>query len=349
MIPDKDPYKIQLMEGFKIEWERLSPILVDKEIVSIYFGGGTPYLMGSEAIHEILSWIPKTTYPREITLEANPENVNETSMKNYFEAGINRVSIGVQTLDNPLLKSLGRLHSANRALDAVYETYAAGIDNISIDLMYDLPNQTLKSWEASLKKAIDLPISHLSLYNLTIEPHTLFFKQRNEIEKIIPDEETSLQMYEMAQEILSEKLIQYEISAFAMKDKRSYHNLGYWVGRPFLGLGPSAFSYYKNKRFQNVANLNRYHRKLLENMTPVDFIEELDPLSRRRELLTIHLRMLEGVDLTIFEKTHGDLDPETHETIGKLIEEGYLLKNQSIIQLTKKGILFYDSVASELV
>src|SRR4029078_5247559 len=132
--------------------------------------------------------------------------------------------------------------------------FDAGIKNISVDLMYDLPNQNLMTWENSLKQVVELPIAHLSLYNLTIEPHTVFFKHKNSLEKLLPNEETSLQMYEMAIDLLSPKLGQYEISAFSAIGKQSHHNVGYWIGRSFFGLGPSAFSYYQNKRFQNIAN-----------------------------------------------------------------------------------------------
>lgn len=341
------------MEGFKLEWERTLKHIEDKEIVTIYFGGGTPSLLGAELIGKILDMIFKSTGKKndsiEITLEANPENITKEMMQGYAAVGINRVSIGIQTLDNQLLKTLGRLHSGSKAVEAVYDTFNAGIHNISVDLMYDLPNQNLLTWENTLTQVVELPISHLSLYNLTIEPHTVFFKHKNTLEKLLPDEETSLQMYEMAIEKLKPKLEQYEISAFSKPGFHSHHNIGYWLGRSFFGFGPSAFSYYKNKRFQNIANLSRYHKLLLSTESPVDFEEELSPKSRLRELLAINLRLIQGVDLKKFQNTHGSLDSETHKTLKKLSEDGFITNNSDIIQLTKRGILFYDTVAVEII
>ena len=346
VLPDKDPLKKQLMEGFRLEWKRLQAIVESKRLVTVYFGGGTPSLLGAVAIAEILSWLPK---PIEVTLEANPENITRELMRAYKAAGVNRVSIGIQSLDPQLLKTLGRLHSGQKAIEAVYETDHAGIHNISIDLMYDLPTQNLDLWENTLKQVVELPITHLSLYNLTIEPHTVFFKNKNLLEKLLPDEETSLRMYEMAVEIITTKLKQYEISAFSLPGFNSQHNVGYWIGRTFLGLGPSAFSYYKNKRFQNIANLSRYHKLLLENSSPVDFKEELDPESRRKELLAINLRLVEGVNLTKFQGLHGVLEEDVWIALNKLVKDGFIDKNGDVVKLTKRGILFYDSVAVDII
>jgi len=347
VLPDKEPLKQTLMEGFKLEWESLKNHLADKEVETIYFGGGTPSLLAPSYIKEILSWIPFKK-GIEITLEVNPETASKELMQEYLQAGITRVSIGVQTFDNKLLKMLGRLHLASKAKEAVFAAFDAGIENISIDLMYDLPEQTLAAWEETLKETVLLPISHLSLYNLTIEPHTLFFKQKEAIEKLLPDEETSLKMYEMASDILTEKLTQYEISAFSKPGMHSHHNVGYWTGRSFFGLGPSAFSYYKNRRFQNIANLKIYHQKLLKNESPVDFEEELEPIERRRELLAINMRLMEGVDLKKFQERHGTLDEETFKTVQKLQESGLIIKDP-VLKLTKRGILLYDSVATDII
>jgi oxygen-independent coproporphyrinogen-3 oxidase len=337
------------MEAFKLEWESLISFIAGKEIVSIYFGGGTPSLLGAEAIGTILDWTGKRNDGIEITLEANPENISKHLMQDYKDAGVNRVSIGIQTLDNQLLKLIGRLHSSQKAIESVYNTFDAGIHNISIDLMYDLPSQNLTMWENTLNQVTNLPITHLSLYNLTIEPHTVFFKQQESIKKLIPDEETSLEMYEMATHILNEKLTQYEISAFSAPGKQSHHNVGYWVGRPFFGLGPSAFSYYDNKRFRNVANLSRYHKQLLGGKSPIDFEEELEVSSRLRELLAINLRLCEGVNLVKFQEKNGILDSETIHTLKKLDADGFIERTGDNVSLTRRGILFYDTVAVEII
>lgn len=358
VIPDKEPFKQQLIKGLSVEWERSLPLLQGKTISTIYFGGGTPALFGAEAIGEILSWIRHSvsmadmslSADAEITLEANPENITRDLMEAYRLVGINRISIGIQTLDDELLKVLQRIHGSKKALDAVFLTAEAGISNISVDLMYDLPGQTEKSWKNTLEGIVRLPISHLSLYNLTIEPHTLFFKNKEILAKKIPNEEESLKMYEMAvEELESHGLARYEISAFAKPGYYSRHNVGYWTGRSFLGLGPSAFSYWEGKRFRNVANLSRYTKSLCAGDSPVDFEEELSPFSHVREMLAIQLRLLSGVDLNFFQKIHGTFDDETKQTLVKLETEGLLERINNQIQLTKKGILFYDTVAVELI
>ena len=354
VLPDKDPLKKKFMQALEKEWLLRLPQLFENEIISIYFGGGTPSLLGAPYIHQILQWIQRdVSFDKnsvEITLEANPENITVQLMREYAHAGINRISIGIQTLSEPLLIKLERQHSAQKAIDAVLNTSEAGIENITVDLMYDLPHQTLDIWKETLTRVCQLPIKHLSLYNLIIEPHTAFFKERDYLQKILPDPDTSLRMYEMAQTILAERqLNQYEISAFACEGFQSKHNSGYWTARPFLGLGPSAFSYWEGSRFRNVAHLNRYAQQLNAGILPVDFEEKLDPQASLKELLTIRIRMMDGVDLNAFQNSYGRLDADTLGSLDKLKEEGYIDQMSNIIQLTKQGILFYDTVATELI
>lgn len=353
VLPDKDPLKQQLMQGLRLEWQRWLPLLLGKKLVSVYFGGGTPALLGPAYLAEILGWIQDAfllSSSVEITLEANPENITRPLMESYRLAGINRVSIGIQTLDNPLLQILERVHSAETALEAVLLTAEAGIGNISVDLMYDLPGQTLETWKHTLKGVRELPITHLSLYNLTIEPHTVFFKNRQILSKQIPDEDASLSMYQLAIEMLEERdLKQYEISAFSKNDHYSRHNVGYWIARPFLGLGPSAFSYWEGKRFRNIANLSRYTKALSGGESPIDFEETLAHDAHLRELLAIQLRLIQGVNLRAFQQQHGQLDAETLASIFRLEESNFLRRQGDWMGLTNHGVLFYDSVAVELI
>ncbi|MEX1013225.1 MAG: radical SAM family heme chaperone HemW [Waddliaceae bacterium] len=335
VIPNKPIFQERLIQGLRQEWKQLTPSIEKGALSSVYFGGGTPSLFNLEHLREILSWIPDLNI--EVTLEANPEDLTLEKAKELRSIGINRLSLGVQSLDDPLLKNIGRRHSAKQAIDICEN---AGFTNLSIDLMYDLPGQTLSTWEATLRAAVKLPITHVSLYNLTIEPHTSFFKMQSELKEQMPGDEVSLEMYKMAQEILgSHRLEQYEISAFGTP---SVHNSGYWNGRNFLGLGPSAFSYMNGTRHRNICNLNRYQKMVTSGLTPIDFTETLSPLAQRREQLAIHLRLLKGVnDLSV--------DPECIKIIDTLIEEGFLMKNENSISLTQKGILFYDTVASEII
>lgn len=353
VLPEQEKAKQQLLDGFRRELYLLQSTLKNKKVVTLYFGGGTPSLFGPSRLACLLEMVRQTCQvipSAEITLEANPENVTLELMQDYASAGVNRVSIGIQTLDSHLLKLLGRLHGPEQAVQAIHATHQAGIQNISIDLMYDLPKQTLQHWAATLEQIQELPLRHLSLYNLTIEPHTLFFKKQNQLRPLLPDEETSLAMYEMAiNKLEAMGLQQYEISAFAQPSYESKHNTGYWVGRPFWGLGPSAFSYWQGKRFRNVAHLNRYCQILEAGQFPVDFEEELDPEAHRRELLVIQLRLRQGVSIEAFIQQHGPIDPVTLTTLDRLVVEDYLYWQKGHVLLTKRGILFYDLVASELI
>lgn len=354
VLPEKDHLKKQLMHGLKLEWDSWLTHLQGKQIETIYFGGGTPSLLGPHYIKEILGWIkeslPFSHNSIEITLEVNPEDVTLELMSAYAEVGINRVSMGIQTLDESLLNILGRSHTARKAIEAVDVIRQSGITNISVDLMYDLPLQTIEHWTNTLKEIQKLPLTHLSLYNLTIEPHTLFFKNRDLISKQIPDAEASLNMYETAIRMLEDVgLKQYEISAFAKEGCHSKHNVGYWIARPFLGLGPSAFSYLDGKRFRNIANLARYVEKLEAGISPVDFDETLDPKAKLRELLAVQIRLLEGVDLNLFQERHGRFDKELLSALDTLRNEGYIIASNNHVKLTKKGILFYDTVGVEII
>lgn len=339
VLPDKADLKKKLLESLALEWKQNLSKLNDKNIVSIYFGGGTPSLFGPEAIGEILSWIP---FPEscEITLEANPHEITLPLMQQFAKAGINRVSIGVQSLDDVTLKILGREHSAKKAIESIELTSHAGISNISIDLMYEVPGQTIESWRKTLSHS--LPITHLSLYNLTFEPETVFFKKKKELTPLLPQPEQSLEMLQMAVSHLEKiGLERYEISAFAKKGFQSRHNIGYWTGRPFLGFGPSAFSYWEGKRFRNVAHLNKYAEALAEGRSPVDFEEKLLHPANLHELLAVRLRLLEGVDMRDFP-----VDPGIFDLLEK---EQWLEKSEERAKLTEKGLLFYDSVGEAVV
>lgn len=314
------------------------PEIEGKEIPSIYFGGGTPTLF-CEGIEAIL----KQVSAPEITVETNPEDVTPELIERLVSLGVNRLSIGVQSLSNPLLKVLGRTHTAQKAIDAIALAKQGGIDNISIDLMYELPHQTLETWKDTLEKAAELPITHLSLYNLTFEPHTLFHKKEKELSPYLPDEETAAEMLQTACTTFeTHGLKRYEISAFARKDLISIHNTGYWTNRPFLGFGPSAFSYLHGKRFRNVPHMGRYLKVLDSKTFPVDFEEKLPTLAALHEQIAIGLRLTQGIPLP-------PLPSPTQAILSSLAQEGLITLSPTHAQLTPQGLLFYDSVAEKIV
>jgi len=347
VVPNDQERQKLLLNGLRKEWQLKRECMKQKRIVSVYFGGGTPSLLQPNYLKEILNWISSLSLDEdlEITLEANPEDVTADYAQIISNLGINRVSMGVQSFNADELILLSRQHSNSAAALAIDHLQNAGIDNISIDLMFDIPKQSLNSWEKTLAQAASLPIKHLSLYNLTIEAHTVFNKKRNFLEKMLPSEEESGIMYQKAIDILeAADLMQYEISAFAKDLQYSKHNSGYWMGRPFLGFGPSAFSYWDSRRFKNIANLHRYCHNLSTGQEFIDFEEKLSFDARQRELLTIQLRLKQGVNRQDFS-----LSAETTAAIDDLVQQGLLHIDDQQMTLTTRGRLFYDSVAAELV
>lgn len=325
----------------KREWEDKKHLLT--ELISIYLGGGTPSLLEPNELESILSFIGQTA--QEITLEANPENVTLEKMKAYKALGINRVSIGVQSLSDSSLQVIERGHSSQKAIDAIELTFQAGIENISIDLMYDLPHQSLHSWRKTIDIAATLPIMHLSLYNLIMEEGSLYFKRQKELKKTIPSDETSLAMLSYAVESLEKAgLKRYEISAFARNNHISLHNTGYWTARPFIGIGPAAFSYYEGRRFRNIPHLKKWQAAIENGIKPIDFTETLPYPDNVHELLAVRLRLLEGVDLSLFS-----LPLSTETVLKNLEEEGFLIKEKNKVRLSEKGTLFYDTVAAHII
>ncbi len=354
VLPDTENHQEIFVKALHQEWLLRTPLLSKKKIVSIYFGGGTPSLLPPSSIEQILSWIHKgpasLALSCEITLEVNPEKVTANQIKAFMQAGINRISIGIQSFDDILLKTLGRTHCSQEAKEAILCTKEAGIHNISIDLMYELPHQTISQWEHSIQEALSLPITHLSLYNLVFEPGTLFYKKKKTLSCHLPSAEDSLSMLKMAiKHFTLSGLKRYEISAFAKDEQHSHHNIGYWTGRPFLGIGPSAFSYMGGRRFQNTPHLLRWAKQIQEGVYPEHFEETLNAKAQQGELLAIALRLLQGVNLETFIKQQGPLFPDIAQSIQTLITQGFLLQTGPQLSLTDKGCNFYDTVASEIV
>jgi oxygen-independent coproporphyrinogen-3 oxidase len=346
VIPNRPLFHQILEEGLLIEWEKMAPLFRDKEIKSIYFGGGTPTLFANSGLPKILGEIFQSSLilsnDCEITIEANPEDGSEKLFEHLLSLRINRLSLGIQSLDDRSLQTIERTHNAQKAKSTILAAAKAGFQNISIDLMYDLPDQTESSWINTLSQLENLPIQHVSLYNLTIEPHTSFYKRRQTL--TFPHPETSLNFLNRAIEtFLDLEFIRYEISAFAKKGYESKHNLGYWTGRPFLGFGPSAFSYWEGERFQNIAHLQRYTRLLKQGESPVDFREKLSFDQSIKERLAVQLRLLQGAEIK------PDFPEDLKNTIDRLVEKNLLIKTGNRIYLSEKGLLFHDTIASEII
>ncbi|MCB1074595.1 MAG: radical SAM family heme chaperone HemW [Simkania sp.] len=346
VVPMQDQSHAAFQQALLKEWELRLPLIQKHEITSLYFGGGTPSLAPGviETLLERAALL-KLSPNCEITVEANPEQITSELIRRFKTMGVNRLSVGIQSLDEELLKVLGRGHTAEEGIKAVETIAQEGIENITIDLMDELPHQTLESWENTLDRATQLPITHLSLYNLTFEKNTVFTKNEKKLRPHLPPIETCTQMLEMAcSKLEASGLKRYEISAFAKEGYEAIHNTGYWTGRPFLGFGPSAFSFWDGKRFQNVCHLKRYSEILNQGKVPVGFEECLPYPANLHEQLAVHLRLHRGVNLRTFP-----LPSTAKPILEKLQNEGFILQNDHQICLTEKGRLFYDSVAEEII
>lgn len=291
-----------------------------------------------------MGWVGSS--PTEITIEVNPDDVTSQLALAYRSIGINRVSIGVQSLDNALLSTLSRKHSAQKAIEAIELMADAGFGNITIDLMYDVPHQTPKSFEKTLDQIAQLPITHLSLYNLVIEPHTYYAKIKEKIEPHLPSEQMSSEMIALAVRRIEEMgLRRYEISAFARPGFEALHNSNYWLGKEYIGIGPSAFSFVDGCRFSNVASLEKYCEAMENKTSPIDFEERLPFPNSLLESVAIRLRLLQGIDMRDLPHAPKSL----FASFEKLCEQELLEKTDVGFRLTPLGTLFYDDVASEII
>lgn len=355
VVPDKEHFQKKFLAAFLQEWQLKLPFLKNKQVVSIYFGGGTPTRLAQTYLDKMVTTILSSNVQFvagcEITIEANPEDINLELLQVLKDLQFNRMSFGAQSFNDNELLSLGRGHTAKESIVAIQKAYLAGFDNLSIDLMFELPNQTLSSWKKTLTQLRNLPIKHLSLYNLTFEPHTVFYQKKRQLQKLIPSPEECLPMLQEAVESLKELGFErYEISAFAKEKAYSHHNTGYWVGRSFLGYGPSAFSYWEKRRFSNLAHFNQYCTLLESGKDPVGFSEQLAFPNNLYELFIVQLRLSQGVNMSTFEQMHGQLPNSFVEKMEKLIsQEKWLARDKDRLFLTEKGMLFYDSVAAELI
>ncbi|NOU18178.1 MAG: radical SAM family heme chaperone HemW [Bacteroidales bacterium] len=293
------------------------PLLIEKELLlrkdfigdipidTIYLGGGTPSLLLPEAVSHVLNSISKTfcvSKNSEITIETNPDDLTKDLLLNYYDAGVNRISIGIQSFIDKELLFLGRRHSALAAEKSVELSLNAGFKNISIDLIYGLPDSTIINWEYNLRKAFSLDIKHLSCYHLTYENSTVLYRKlkENKIKEI--DESVSVQQFNRLRELANQKgFIHYEVSNFAKESFNSRHNTSYWQGIHYLGLGPSAHSYNGIQREWNPNSYLEWELGIKLNKPATQF-ESIDTRTRFNELLLTHLRTTWGVDLDYLSK-----------------------------------------------
>ena len=335
------------------ELEMRKDYLEGEDIETIYLGGGTPSQLLREELEEIFNHIYKV-YPvredAEITLEANPDDLTPEYVAMLRQLPINRISMGIQTFQEETLKLLHRRHTAVQAIEAFRRCREAGFQNISIDLMYGLPGETLDTWRADLQQAIDLRPEHISAYHLIYEEGTALWKLREQHQVEEADEDLSVSLFSTLIEQLSEAGYQhYEISNFSLPGLHSHHNSSYWTGKKYLGCGPSAHSFNGVSRQWNVASLESYMKGVEEGELDVE-VEELDLYTRYNDFVLTSIRTAWGMPLS---KLRSDFGEELYRYCMRMakphLEQGVLEIGEDVLRLTRKGIFVSDGIMSDLM
>lgn len=308
---------------------------------TVYFGGGTPSLLPVYLYEKIMSEISLyTDFERsEITIELNPGTSDEDKLRKLRSIGINRLSVGIQSAADNELKYLGRIHDFTQAKNIINDAYSAGLENISADLMIGVREQTMESLMFSIDRLTELPLKHISAYMLKIEEGTEYFK--NGMSELVPDEDLVADMYLALVEKLKEKgYFQYEISNFSRKGYESRHNLRYWHCESYIGIGPSAHSYFNNKRYEVLGNLSEFilsdcQKEIINDENPDDFFE----------IAMLQLRLTEGLDTKLYPK----YSEKIIKRATKLEKAGLISVSDGVISMTPEGFLISNSVITELL
>ena len=326
----------------------------DYQVSTVYFGGGTPSILETGQIERIMGALRQTfriEKKAEITLEMNPGTAQKEKLKVYRQLGINRLSIGIQSVKNENLKLLGRIHTYEDFLESYHMAREAGFDNISADLISSLPGQTLEEWKEELEILTETPLEHISVYQLIIEEGTEFYKRYGNREELLPDEETSREIYLWTGKFLESKgFEQYEISNYARPCRRSRHNLRYWERKDYLGLGLGAASMVHNMRMTNTRDWGKY----MENCgNPKKFREDVEFLEVPRqmeEFMFLGLRKTKGISRKEFRRNFGrDLDQVYEKALKRHLENGMLKASGDRIYLSEEGVLVSNQVLSDFL
>lgn len=342
----------KIVDSICLEINLRKEYLLNNTLDSIYFGGGTPSLLSEKHLKKIIETISYNFQMAgniEITLEANPDDLNKEKLEILQKIGINRLSIGVQSFNENHLKFMNRAHNNIEAIDCIENAKKIGFDNFSIDIIYGIPAVNHEILIDDLEKANQFGINHISAYCLTIEPKTTFGKWVKN--KTMPsiDEEFASEQFEIVMEILkNQDFEQYEISNFAKKGNYSKHNTSYWTGKHYLGVGPSAHSFNGESRQANISNNSLYIKGLVNNK-PNFSLEILTNADKTNEYLMTSLRTIWGVDLAkIEELSKGLFSMQNNSTIEKYLTKKWIQTVDDKLQLTKNGKYFADQIASNL-
>lgn len=337
----------QYLDMLIIEISQYRELIKEYQVRSIFLGGGTPSILNENQIRRVMCALwdvigEQVMKDVEVTIESNPGTLTEEKLKTYRELGINRISMGLQSTFNDELKNLGRIHTYEEFLEGYRLARKAGFQNINIDLMSGLPNQSLEKWETTLARIIELNPEHISAYSLIIEEGTKFYDQygTEEGEKALPDEELDRLMYQKTKELLSAAGYErYEISNYAKPGYESRHNCSYWTGIDYLGVGLGASSLIQKNRYRNEENMECYFKTLVQNKVVRQLEETLDKQSEIEEYMILGLRMMKGVSKSEFFKRFGEtMDMKYGEVLAQLKSLELITEKDDFLCLTENGI-----------
>ena len=332
----------QYVEALLAEWQDRQHEL-SEPIHTLYIGGGTPSTLDSAALDRILQTILGNTTsdhcPQEITMEANPGDITLEKAQAWRAMGINRLSIGIQSFDDQLLTLIGRRHTAEQARQAVAYAQAAGFDNISIDLMYALPDQTMQQWQNDVAQALQLGVQHISTYGLIYEEGTVLttLLEHGVIDAV--DEDLEMQMYDyLVERLTANGFLHYEVSNFALENRHSRHNSSYWNDTPYMGLGAGAHSYNGQQRQWNIADLDAYiEQAMAHNLRPE--IETLTPEQHHTEQVMLGLRTCQGVPKELINFSNAL----------PYLQQGLLVEKDNRIVATTQGYHILNRIIEDLI
>ena len=375
-LETKEKYVEALINEIKLNKNKMSEYVVD----TVFIGGGTPSLLEENQISKIMSVLRDNcnmSENPEITIECNPGTITESKLLEYKKSGINRISFGLQSANDEELKSIGRIHNYAGFLESYNLARKCGFDNINVDLMSALPGQTLKSYEETLNKVVRLEPEHISAYSLIVEENTLMYDRVKKAQikgiNILPDEESERKMYYLTNNILrSNGYRKYEISNYSKPGKECKHNIGYSQRKEYLGFGIGAASLYKENRYNNISDINKYIEVLTNNIKEnsinnvgnssevenqvnilnsiVKNLQQLTERDRMEEFMFLGLRMMEGVSMEKFERYFGKPYMEVYGKVQKRMEDKrFLINDNGYVKLTEFGIDLSNYVMSEFL
>jgi len=343
-------------DAILIESDQHSELISQSNIKTIYFGGGSPNLLSTNKLYRIISKLGEynsLNKIEEFTIEINPGEISKEVLLQFRDCGVNRISIGSQSFSDKDLQFLGRIHDSSQIFKTIEMVNNAGIDNISLDLIYGIPHQDLNGWKDNLEKAVSTNVNHFSFYNLIYEEGTKLTKKRNQFLFETVNEDIEFEMFKLAHDQLRQNNYQhYEISNWSKPGKQSIHNSAYWSGDNYLGIGPSAHSFINGKRWRNCRSVDTYNTKLNQGLTVIENIEILDDQKIIAETLMLGLRTSTGLSISKFEEVAELPFNEILDKINRKFNNTFVPKfaelNNNYLVLSLDGWFICDYIVEQI-